>query len=71
MALSETFWVSFITIGAGLITACLGLCYKSKCSECDCFGVHLKRDIKSEVKEDLAQIKKSSVDEPPTPVSLS
>jgi hypothetical protein len=56
MPLSETFWVSFVTIGAGLITAALGVCYKSKCSEMDFFCIKIRRDVASEVKEDLAGV---------------
>jgi hypothetical protein len=52
MVLSETFWISFVTIGAGLVTAGFATCYKSKCVEFDCCGIRIKRDIQTEFKED-------------------
>ena len=51
--LSETFWVSFVTIGAGLFASCLGVAYKSKCSEISCCGMSIKRNVNIEMKEDL------------------
>ena len=56
--LSETFWVSFVTIFAGLVASCLGVAYKSKCSEISCCGMSIKRNVNVEMKEDLYNMRK-------------
>ena len=56
--ISEVFLTSALTLGIGVFTAALGVCYKSKCTSCDMFCIHIKRDIKSEVKEDMATLKR-------------
>ena len=55
--ISEIFLTSISTLGIGFLTAALGVCYKSKCSEMDCFCFHIKRDTKTELREDLAVLK--------------
>jgi hypothetical protein len=58
MPLSETFWISTTTLAAGLFTAVLGACYKSKCSDVQCFCIRFKRDVEAEVREDLVNIER-------------
>ena len=55
--ISEVFLTSALTLGFGFCTGLLGVCYKSKCSEMDCCCFHIKRDTKTELKEDMAQMK--------------
>ena len=80
--LSETFWVSFITIGSGLIASAIAVCYKSKCSEISFCGLSIKRDVRVELLEDMKKMeftkssseiqnirspKSSDISEPNTP----
>lgn len=67
-----TFWLSV----AGVLSAIIGLClksiYKSKCSEFNCCGITIKRDVQVELREDieLGQRNRGSLDEPSTPQAL-
>ena len=54
--LSETFFISFVTIGAGLLASCMGIAYKSKCSEVNCCGLSIKRDVRVELLEDMKKL---------------
>ena len=53
---TETFLLSAITIIAGLLSATIAVCYKSKCSHIRCCCFDVERDTTTELKEDLAQI---------------
>lgn len=64
---TEMFMTSVITLGIGFLTAALGVMYKSKCSSCDVCGIHIKRSIDAEVKEDLAMLKRSETVSPVAP----
>jgi hypothetical protein len=61
--LTETGLISIITIGMAFLSAVVGVCYKSKCSHIKCcYGcMDIDRDIKSELKEDLAQLGKNGI----------
>jgi hypothetical protein len=61
--LTETGLISIITLGMAFLTAALGVAYKAKCSHIKCcFGfMDIDRDIKSELKEDLAQLGKNGI----------
>lgn len=63
VAITETGLISIITIGMAFLSACLGVAYKAKCSHMKCcFGcMDIDRDIKSELKEDLAQLGKNGI----------
>ena len=56
VAITETGLISIITIGTAFLSACLGFCYKSKCSRIKLGCLEIDRDTKGEVKEDLAQM---------------
>ena len=49
--LSEVFWIAFIGTCSGLVIKIASMAYKSKCSECDCLGFHIKRNVELEEKE--------------------
>ena len=56
MILTETGLISIITIGTAFLSACLGFCYKSKCSRIKMGCLEIDRDTKGELKEDLAEV---------------
>lgn len=53
MALSEVFYMSLITTGAGLCAGSLATCYKSKCQKISlCCGLFvIDRDISAEIND--------------------
>ena len=66
--LNSVFWLSIAGILSAMLSICLKSLYKSKCSEFSCCGVTIKRDIASEVKEDIELANhRGSLDEPPSP----
>lgn len=54
--LSEVFWVAFITTVSGVVIKLASMAYKSKCKECNCFGIIVKRDVELEEKENEFEI---------------
>ena len=57
--LTETFYIVLVTTCSGLLIKLASMAYKSKCSECDCFGFHIKRNVELEEKEtEFLQINK-------------
>ena len=58
MGFSEIFWTGFVTTSSAIVLACLGACYKSKCSRISlCCGlITLKRDVSIELQEDKKQM---------------
>ena len=49
--LSEVFYSLVVTSGIGLIMGLAKLAYNSKCSECNCLCIRIKRDVIIEEKE--------------------
>ena len=49
--LSETFWVSFITMSFAFLTGSLAYALKSKCSRVKCCCLEIIRDIGAELEE--------------------
>lgn len=49
MALSESFWIFVVTTTAGLVLACMKICYDSKCKNLDLGCLKIERDTQSEV----------------------
>ena len=49
--LSEVFWSFFTTAMVGIIYKLINVGYKSKCKECSCCGISIKRDVEMEQKE--------------------
>jgi len=58
MALSEVFWISFITVVSGLILKLASYCYKSKCSKVNLCCFSIVRDINNEEKLDEIEMNK-------------
>jgi hypothetical protein len=48
-----------VTTFSGVILACLGFAYRSKCKTINCFGVQIERDVAGE--EELDKVKSSNV----------
>ena len=51
MTLSEVFWIAFIGTASGLLIKLASMLFKSKCSEVNCCGIHIKRDVAMEEAE--------------------
>ena len=49
MALSESFWIFLVTTSAGLVLACMKICYDSKCKNLDLGCLKIERDTQSEI----------------------
>ena len=67
--LSETFWITFTTMGFAFLTGSLAYAFKSKCSRVKCLGcLEIERDIEAELEDtipvELPQPSNSSVIEP-------
>ena len=52
---TETFLLSALTIGSGIIMGVVGVCYKSKCSRLKCCCIDIERNVIVEEHEDLAK----------------
>lgn len=51
MVLSEVFYMALIGTASGLLLKLSSMLFKSKCSECSCLGITIKRDVITEEKE--------------------
>lgn len=51
MGLSEVFYIALIGTASGLLLKLSSMLFKSKCAECSCFGITIKRDVITEEKE--------------------
>lgn len=51
MVLSEVFYMALVTAASGFLLKLASMAYKSKCKECSCFGISIKRDVELEEKE--------------------
>ena len=49
--LSETFWIAFVASASGLLLKLASMLFKSKCSDVNCCGMHIKRDVAMEEAE--------------------
>lgn len=49
MALSESFWIFVVTTSAGIILACMKVCYDSKCKNLDLGCLKIQRDTEAEL----------------------
>lgn len=49
MALSESFWIFVVTTTAGIILACMKVCYDSKCKNLDLGCLKIQRDTEAEL----------------------
>ena len=54
--LSETFWITFTTMGFAFLTGSLAYALKSKCSRVKCCCLEIIRDIDAELEEGPAPI---------------
>ncbi len=50
--LSEVFWVSTVSVIAGVVIKLTSMAYRSKCSECSCWGIRIVRKVELEVPEE-------------------
>ena len=46
--LSESFWIFVVTTSAGLLLACMKICYDSKCKTLDLGCLKIQRDVEAE-----------------------
>ena len=54
--LSETFWITFTTMGFAFLTGSLAYVFKSKCNRVKCLGcLEIERDIEAEL-EDISPV---------------
>jgi hypothetical protein len=52
--LSETFWITFTTMGFAFLTGSLAYAFKSKCSRVKCLGcLEIERDIEAELEDEI------------------
>tara|TARA_R110000765_G_scaffold268601_1_gene367577 strand:+ start:5965 stop:6186 length:222 start_codon:yes stop_codon:yes gene_type:complete len=51
MAMSEVFWVAFVSTTSGFLLKLVSMIYKSKCSECSICCITCKRNVELEEKE--------------------
>lgn len=49
MALSESFWIFLVTTTAGIVLACMKVCYDSKCKNLDLGCLKIQRDTEAEI----------------------
>jgi hypothetical protein len=49
--LSEVFYIALVGTASGLLLKLSSMLFKSKCAECRCFGITIKRDVITEEKE--------------------
>jgi hypothetical protein len=53
MALSETFWIAFVSTSSASLLVCLRWAYKSKCSHIECCCFKIDRDVHGEERIDM------------------
>ena len=56
MALSEVFWVAFLTTMTGFCLKLVSMAYKSKCKSCKVCCIEVIRDTEAEVELDEMRI---------------
>ena len=49
--LSETFWLTLMATGAGVLGLIIRGLMRSKCDEVSCFGVHIHRKVELEIND--------------------
>lgn len=47
--MSETFWLFVVATGSAIVGLVLKYSFDSKCSDVECCGIKIKRDVKSEI----------------------
>ena len=48
MELSETFWLTLMASGVGILGLVIKKLSSSKCDQVDCFGIHIHRRVEME-----------------------
>jgi len=56
VVITETFLLSALTIGSGIIMGIVGVCYKSKCAKFRMCCIDIERNVIVEEHEDLARL---------------
>jgi hypothetical protein len=54
--LTETFYIVLLTTVSGVLIKLCSMLYKSKCEECSCLGIKIKRNVVLEEKENEFEI---------------
>lgn len=67
MALSEVFWVAFLTTMTGFVLKLASMAYKSKCKKCSVCCIEIIRDTDAEIEVDELIINRQPVVPPTTP----
>lgn len=52
MPLTESFWIAFISVASGMVIKLTSMAYRSKCSECSCWGIKIIRKVELEIPEE-------------------
>ena len=60
MDLSETFWLTLMATGAGVIGLIIKKMSQSKCDEINCWGIKIHRRVDLEMNDDSSEEDKSS-----------
>jgi hypothetical protein len=67
MALSEVFWVAFLTTMTGFCLKLVSMLYKSKCKNCKLCCIEVVRDVEAEIEVDELVINRQPVVPPNSP----
>lgn len=54
--LTETFYIVLLTTVSGVLIKLCSMLYKSKCEECSCLGIKIKRNVVLEEKVDETEL---------------
>ena len=68
MALSEVFWVAFLTTMTGFCLKLVSMAYKSKCKSCKMCCIEVIRDTDAEVEVDELVISRQPIPPPTSPL---
>ena len=69
MALSEVFWVAFLTTMTGFTLKLVSMAYKSKCRSCKMCCIEIIRDTETEAEVDELVINRQPIQPPNTPTN--
>ena len=58
--LSETFWLTMMATGSGIMALIIRGLMRSKCDEISCCGIHIHRRVELELNNDIESDEKSS-----------
>lgn len=67
MNLSESFWIFVVTTIAGLVLACMKICYDSKCKTMNLCCIKIERDTSAELSAEHDRMEHGVVNNPTLP----